>query len=171
MDMDEILSRFGALPGQVPDVEEEEPACHRLARPQFLENPELLAIYRRQGLPVDACVSSDVFVLEPVGCSNPAARHAVLFEPGSFSDPGLWLHAEEHTVKVAWKLDSFAAPLQLDIFELQAGGVEALSYRLPDAAGRVCFIARQETFAVRAQLHVQDGGRGSVFFGQRLFLS
>lgn len=170
MDFDEILSRFGALPGQLPDEANDEPSCHLLVRSQCLENPKLLELYHLQGLPVELCVSPQVFILEPEPCLSTHVCHAVLFESGLFSEPGLWLQQIHRTITVAWNLDAACSPVHLNIFELQPSGVTTLRYRLAEKSGRVCFIARPEIFAVRSQFHVVSEGKEHIVFGERLFL-
>ncbi|MBU1243846.1 hypothetical protein KKD52_11860 [Myxococcota bacterium] len=173
MDIPDLITQLGALPGQVPDVEEHEVRHTKFVRSTVFDNPPMLDLYRAQGLPVDALRGGDAFIIEPedVGDGPP-----VLFEVGATRASG-GLEMAVTGLEVCVDLSAPEEPpvdgiLELEIVRLRSGGVATHRYSLPAPAGRVLFLADPEIFGLRTTLFVlKDGWRRPLVFGPRLNLS
>ncbi len=196
MDFSDLITELGALPGQLPDVEEREPRFSRFVRSAAFDNPQMLALYHAQGLPVEDVSAEDTYIVEPedvVGGdkiadglrTGAAGQHAtgdaaggapVLFEAGACIAPGgLETVVTGDRVRVDLCATDGTAPdatLVLELVLLRSSGLHCRRYVLPSSSGRVLFLAPIDGFAVRATLFSQTRDLcRPLIFGPRVPIS
>jgi len=181
MDIHDLIAEFAALPGQVPDVEETESRATRIVRSVLFDHPEMVALYRAQGLPVDRIEAEDVYVLDPEGGPGDGPQGAskgpaVLFEVGVGAAPGgLVTAVAGDRVLVDLGAGGSTDPgrvLEVEVVRLRTAGVLTHRYVLPASFGRLSFLAPPEVFAVRATLLAREGGVARpLIFGPRVALA
>ena len=181
MDIHDLIAEFAALPGQVADVEETECRATRIVRSVLFDHPEMGALYRAQGLPVDRIEAEDVYVLEPedgpeTGLQGTSEGPTVLFEVGVGDAPGgLVTAVAGDRVLVDLGAGGSAGPgrvLEAEVVRLRTAGVLAHRYVLPASSGRLSFLAPPDVFAVRATLFAREGGVARpLVFGPRVALA
>ena len=146
MDIHDLMAEFAALPGQLPDIDEVECRATRIVRSMLFENPEMRALYRAQGLPVDRLEAEDVYVLEPEsgpedGQGGAPESPVVLFEVGVGDAPGGLLTAvADEWVRVDLRAGGAVAPggvLEAEVVRLRTAGVLSHRYVLPAPHGQI----------------------------------
>ncbi len=172
MDIHDITAELLARPGQVPDVDEAESRATRLVRSTLFDNPGMIALYRAQGLPVEALTTDEAWVLEPEGA---AGGPPVLFEAGGLETAG---GGDLETIVTGDHVRLRVAPtgpqppggvLELEIVHLRSLGVQGYRYALPAPAGSLSFLLPREVFGLRSTLYsIHNDARRPLVFGPRL---
>ncbi|PKN46343.1 MAG: hypothetical protein CVU59_06370 [Deltaproteobacteria bacterium HGW-Deltaproteobacteria-17] len=173
MDILDLTTHLGAMPGQVPDVEEREVRYTRIVRSSAYDHQLMLDLYRAKGLPVEALRGGDAYIIEPEDVED---GPPVLFEVGAPRATG---GLETAVTGLEVRVD-LSAPgespvdgvLELEIVRLRSEGAANHRYLLPASSGCVLFLADSEMFGLRTTLFVLDGDRRlPLVFGPRLNLS
>ena len=178
MDISELTSQLAGLPGQVPDEDERESRFTRFFRSSVFDNPQMVKLYREQGLPVDEVQTDETYILSPEdGDAGEAGEGgAVLYEAGLVGAPGSLVTAVwGDRVQVDLCAPADFEPdqtLLLELVRLRPAGVLSLRYLLPAPSGRVLFLAAPDLFGVRTTLFLQkDGLCRPLVFGPRVSIS
>jgi hypothetical protein len=174
MDIHDITAELLARPGQVPDVDESESRATRLVRSTLFDNPGMVALYRAQGLPVDALTGDEAWILEPEGDGGgpPVLYEAGALQTGEGGDLATTVTGDHVRLRVgpAGPLPR-GGVLELELVHLRSPGVQGYRYTLPAPEGRLSFLLPREAFGLRSTLYlINNNVRRPLVFGPRLLL-
>ena len=175
MDIHDITAELLARPGQVPDVEEGESRATRLVRSTLYDHPGMVALYRAQGLPVDALTTDVAWILEPEGDGGgPSVLFEAADDGAAVGDGSLDTTVTGDHVRL-WVGPTGPHPpggvLELELVRLRSPGVQGHRYLLPEAAGRLSFLVPTDVFGLRSTLYlILDDVRRPLVFGPRVLL-